>query len=83
MRDIKLEKLILYNLNQITELFPQYTFSQHLWHILRSKGEKEAYFWDNSTLLNKVETYLDELQTELSNEYLEKNDSNNNRSGKL
>ena len=79
VRDIKTEKLILHNLNQITELFPQYTLSQHIWHILRTKGtEVDPYYWDNTLLLNKVEGYLDELQNELSNEYY---DNNINRRG--
>lgn len=76
MRDIKTEKLILYNLNQITEQYPRYTIAQHLSHILRRKGiGPEPYFWDDTVLLNKIEAYLDELHTDLSNEYIETNGS--------
>jgi hypothetical protein len=65
-RDLQIEQQIIYNLVQILESFPQYTLSQHLWHTLRSKGtEKEPYFWDNLTLLSKIEAYNNELNTEL------------------
>jgi hypothetical protein len=67
--DVRLQKHILYLLTQSLELFPQYTIAQHLCHILRKKGDvKEPYFWDDLTLLKKVEHYYDELQTELVNQ---------------
>lgn len=71
---IKLEQLILYNLVQINELFPQYSISQHLWHILRTKGGEQPYYWDNNKLLNKIEQYLDELHTDLANSNFKEDD---------
>lgn len=67
-KDLQTESQILYLLNQIVELFPQYTFSQHLVHILRTKGHRpEVYTWANITLLKAIEQYYDELQNELVN----------------
>lgn len=64
---IKIEQQILYNLVQITDMFPQYTLSQHVLHILRTKGKNtDPYFWDNITLLSIIEEYLDELHTDLA-----------------
>ena len=72
---VKIEQLVLYNLVQLNDLFPQYSISQHLWHLLRSKGDEQPYYWDNNKLLSKVEQYLDELHTELANSKFEDNDS--------
>lgn len=67
-KDIQIENQIFYLLRNICEMFPQYTFSQHLCHILRKKADlQEAYEWTDEKLLNKVEKYYDELQTELVN----------------
>lgn len=67
-KDIQIENQIFYLLRNICEMFPQYTFSQHLCHILRKKSDfQEAYDWTDEKLLNKVEKYYDELQTELVN----------------
>jgi hypothetical protein len=64
---IKLEQQILYNLVQVTDMFPQYTIAQHILHILRTKGKnKDPYFWDDVTLLSIIEEYLDELHTDLA-----------------
>ena len=72
---IKIEQQILYNLVQITDMFPQYTLSQHVVHILRTKGKNiDPYFWDNITLLSIVEGYLDELHTDLVTKEDEDND---------
>lgn len=71
---IKLEQLILYNIVQLNDLFPQYTIAQHLCHLLRPKGGEQAYHWDNIKLLSKLEQYLDELQTELVHSNFDKDD---------
>lgn len=64
--DLQIEQQVIYNLVKIIESFPQYSLSQHLWHMLRSKGtEGDPYFWDNATLLAKIESYNNELNTEL------------------
>ena len=61
------EEQIFYNLMRIVQEYPQYTISQHLSHVLRTKGDSEqAYYWDNQKLLKKFEDYRDELDRELS-----------------
>lgn len=67
-RKIQIEQQVFHILLDIVELYPQYTLSQHLCHILRKKGEnKEAYFWSDEVLLKKFEDYYDELKQELTN----------------
>ena len=69
-KTMQVQQQILYNLVQILDIFPQYSVTQHLWHIMRTKGiEKEPYFWDDVTLLSKIESYYQELNTELLNDY--------------
>lgn len=63
----QIEEQIFYNLMRIVQEYPQYSFSQHLAHVLRSKGDPEqSYYWDNTKLLKKFEDYRDELDRELS-----------------
>ena len=70
---IRYQKQFLYNIAQIIEIFPQYSITQHIWHILRRKNEsKEAYFWSDELLLKKTEQYYDELKQDL---LLNRNDS--------
>lgn len=65
-KQIQVEQQILYNLSQIVELAPQYTFSQHLLHFLRRKNEtKDVYFWSDEITLKKIEEYYDELKNDL------------------
>lgn len=65
-KDLQTEKQILYLLSQISEMFPQYTFAQHLVHILRTKGfRKDPYEWGDVSLLKVIEQYYDELQSDL------------------
>lgn len=66
------ENQIFHLLISISEICPQYTLSQHLWHILRKKGiSNEPYFWNDNELLKKVEGYYDELKNDLINELQE------------
>lgn len=63
---IQIEQQFLYNLSQIIELCPQYTLSQHIAHIFRSKGsDKQPYFWADENSLKKIEQYYDELKSDL------------------
>lgn len=65
-QQLQVENQILYNLSHIIEAFPQYTVSQHFCHFLRKKLEsKEAYYWSNELLLQKIEEYYDELKVNL------------------
>jgi hypothetical protein len=67
-RKIQVEQQVFHILLDIVELYPQYSLSQHLCHILRKKEEsKEAYFWSDEVLLKKFEDYYDELKQDLSN----------------
>lgn len=65
--DLKIYNQIFYNIVEITQLFPQYTITQHFSHIMRTKGDAEGpYMWTNEKLLTKVEKYCEELKNELS-----------------
>ena len=62
-RKIQTEQQIFHLLINIVEMYPEYTLSQHLWHILRKKNEvNEAYFWSDEITLKKFEDYYDELK---------------------
>lgn len=66
------EKRTIHTLVQCVEEFPQYTLSQHLWHILRTKGDGSTpYEWSADRMLKATEKYYDELVTELANGYEE------------
>jgi len=66
--EMQVKQLIFHNLMQIVEQFPQYTVAQHLYFILRRKGDKEEiYNWPDKKVLKKFEDYKDELETELAN----------------
>lgn len=67
-RKIQVEQQVFHILVDIVEMYPQYTLSQHLCHILRKKKEsKEPYFWNDELLLKKFEDYYDELRQDLNN----------------
>lgn len=71
-QQIRVQQQFLYTLAQIVEIFPQYTITQHLIHFLRKKNEvKEAYFWADEVILQKLESYYDELKNDLSDEYID------------
>lgn len=62
----RVQEQIFYNLMRLVEEYPQYSISQHLVHILRTKGDsQDNYFWDDAKLLKKFEDYRDELDKEL------------------
>lgn len=72
---IQAEQQIFHLLINIVEQYPQYTFSQHLCHLLRKQGGKvNTYFWSDELLLKKVEDYYDELTSDLANNIFEEND---------
>lgn len=66
-QQIRTEQQFLYTLAQIIEIFPQYTIAQHLSHFMRTKGleSKDVYFWQDETILRKLESYYDELKSDL------------------
>lgn len=57
---------IFHILLELTELYPDKTICQHLTTIMRRKnpGIKEAYFWSNDTLLKRIESYKQELESD-------------------
>ena len=61
---------IFHILLELTELYPQYTISQHLAGILRRKNPnvKEFFFWSNDQLLKRIESYKRELENDLLTE---------------
>lgn len=63
---LQVEQQIFHSLIELVALYPKYTIAQHLAGILRKKNPaiKEFYFWDNATLLKRVESYKDELENE-------------------
>lgn len=68
-------QLIFHNLMEVVDLFPQYTLTQHLYHIMRKKGDdQDVYSWKDEKLLKKFEEYKDELEVELASAKLEAED---------
>lgn len=66
-KKIQTEQQIFHLMINIVEMYPQYTLSQHLWHVLRKKdGPSEAYFWSDEELLKRFENYYDELRADLN-----------------
>lgn len=60
-RRFKLGKITAYEA-RIIELDDKVPLAQH-WHtILRSKGGKESYYWDNDKLLGRIEEYYKEYR---------------------
>ena len=55
---------IIHNLLEIIELYPQYTFAQHLATISRRKDPKgkELIHWTDAELLKRIEQHKTELE---------------------
>jgi len=68
-KNLKVKAQFFKLLMDISNFFPDYTMSQHMAHILRSKGDdKKPYHWTDEELLKKTEKYYDELNSETSDE---------------
>jgi hypothetical protein len=61
---LQTKQQIFHHLVEIVELFPQYTISQHLVHVMRPQTGN--YNWSDAELLKKFEQYKDELESELA-----------------
>ena len=61
---MQIHQQIFHNLLEIVELYPQYSLSQHLAAILRSKGGKEFFHWKEEDLLKRIEQHKAELEGE-------------------
>jgi hypothetical protein len=61
---IQTKQQIFHNFVEIVELFPQYTISQHILHVMRP--QTGSYQWSDEELLKKFEKYRDELENDLT-----------------
>ena len=61
------KQLILKELLEIIELFPEINIAQHWYTILRPYTD--SYNWNDDTLLKKIETYRNELENDSDDEY--------------
>lgn len=59
---IRIKQLIIMELVEIAELWPDTNMAQHLCTIMRPITG--AYHWSDEELLKKVETYRDELEND-------------------
>jgi hypothetical protein len=48
-----------------------YTITQHVIHILRAKGMKRTYEWDNNDFLVKLQEYKEELNSSIEEDAAE------------
>lgn len=58
----KIKQLILRELVEVAELWPDINMAQHICTIMRPITG--AYFWTDEALLKKIEMYRDELETQ-------------------
>ena len=65
-KNMQIKQQIFHNLIEITELYPQYTTTQHLSAILRRKNDsgKQFHSWTEEELLKKIEQHKTELENE-------------------
>lgn len=59
---MKTKQLVLRELLEIIELWPEISIAQHLCTAMRPY--KDAYHWTDEMLLKKIDKYRDELETE-------------------
>jgi hypothetical protein len=57
---VRIKQLILTEIAELVELWPDINVVQHLCTIMRPYTE--AYLWSNEMLLKKIEKYRDELE---------------------
>jgi len=60
----QIKQQIFHHFVEIVELFPQYSISQHIVHVMRPQTGN--YNWSDEELLKKFENYRDELETDLA-----------------
>jgi hypothetical protein len=66
MTGIRSKQLILKELLEIIEIWPEKDVANHICTIMRPY--KDAYHWTDDMLLKKIEKYRNELETELDDE---------------
>jgi len=64
VKRMQIHQQIIHNLLEIAELYPKYSFSQHLAAITRSKGGRELFHWKDEELLKRIEQHKSELEGE-------------------
>ncbi len=69
---VQIKQQIFHHFIEIVELFPQYTISQHIVHVMRPQTGN--YNWSDEELLKKFEQYRDELESELADNILHTED---------
>jgi hypothetical protein len=63
-QNIQTKQQIFHQFIELVELFPQYSITQHMIHVLRP--QTGCYTWTDAELLKKFEKYRDELERELA-----------------
>lgn len=62
---MQINQQIFRDLSEIVELYPQYSFSQHLAAITRQKDKtgngKELFHWNDEELLKRIQQHKQEL----------------------
>lgn len=61
---MRIKQLILKELLEIIELWPEDRIAQHLCTIMRPY--KDAYYWNDEMLLKKIEKYRDEIENDVN-----------------
>jgi len=68
----QIKQQIFHHFVEIVELFPQYSISQHIAHVMRPATGN--YHWTDEELLKKFESYRDELETDLADKITQEED---------
>lgn len=69
---VQTKQQIFHHFVEIIELFPQYSISQHIVHVMRP--QTGCYTWTDEDLLKKFEKYRDELESDLVDNVLQTED---------
>jgi hypothetical protein len=62
-QDSQTKHQIFHHFVEIVELFPQYSITQHMVHVMRP--QTGSYQWKDEELLKKFEKYRDELENDM------------------
>jgi hypothetical protein len=62
-KGMQIKQQIFHHFAEIVELYPQYSVTQHMIHVMRP--QTGSYQWNDEELLKKFEKYRDELENEL------------------
>lgn len=64
--ETQLRQQFFHNFMEVVDMYPQYSIAQHMAGFLRRKSTDgpDFFHWDNKELLNRMEQYKQELDTE-------------------